>query len=120
MSGVTLNFANQEEYNQFIEQVKKDILNDVKPTPAYSASWIQVREDLEKKLRGEFNYGCGQWYQNQMGIYAMFRLAFQKDGIKGMRYVDGESLQEFYKEVIGLIEKWREKGEKTDEAIRGT
>lgn len=119
MQGITLNFANQEEYNRFIEQVKKDVLNDVKSVPAYSASWIKIREDLEKKLRGEFNYGCGQWYQNQMGLYAMFRLAFQKESIKNLRYVDGDSLTEFYKEIIELIEKWREKGEKENESIQG-
>ncbi len=109
LNGVTLNFANQEEYNKFIDQLKKDILTDIKPTPAYSAGWIAVREDLEKRLRGEFNFGCGQWYQNQNGLYAAFRLAFQKDTIKDLRHIEDSKIQEFYDELIGLIEKWRAK-----------
>lgn len=104
-----------DQFEQMKAALKEEILAEIPSYErqttkgVYSPKWIAIREQLEAKLCSDFNNGCGHWYQNQQGLYAAFRLAFQKERVHEFRFVDQEKLESFYIELIGLIEKYRGK-----------
>lgn len=112
MSGITLKFANEDQYQEFINKVKEDVLNEMKPKGAYHPTWEHVRDRLEHRFKGtDYNDGCGHHHNNMQSLYAVFRLAFQQPTIKDLRNVDGERIQDLYDELFELIDKYREGNE---------
>ena len=101
-----------EQFEQLQENIKSDLLAQLesqhKPKRMYCTEWIKVRTDLEEVLRGDYNDGCGQWYMNQQGIYAAFRLAFQKERVQYLNGVKEGRLTNFYTELMALINKYRD------------
>ncbi|MFU1797647.1 hypothetical protein ACM1RC_27535 [Paenibacillus azoreducens] len=111
-----------EQFEEMKRNLKNELIHELsKAAPpiqherAYSAEWISVRDEIEHKLRGDYNAGCGQWYANQTGLYAAFRLAFRQDSIKSLRKVEHGRLMKFHNELFGLIDKYREGREDEDE-----
>jgi len=107
MSGITLKFANEDQYQEFINKVKEDVLNEIKPKGAYHPSWESIRSHMEARFRGDYNNGCGHWHNNQQSMYAVFRLAFQQPTIKELRNVEGDRIQGLHDELFELIDKYR-------------
>ncbi|MGE6516672.1 hypothetical protein [Lysinibacillus sphaericus] len=111
MSDIVLKFANDQQYKAFLkdvkDQVREEVLNDLKGRIPQSKGWTTVRGQIEKKMRGEFNNGCGHWYNNQQGLYATFRLAFNVARIQELAKKEDEQIQNFHDELFSLIEKYR-------------
>lgn len=111
MSDIVLKFANDQQYKAFLkdlrEQVREDVLNELKGRIPQSKGWTTVRSQIEEKMRGDFNNGCGHWYNNQQGLYAAFRLAFNVARIQELAQKDDEQIQRFHDELFTLIEKYR-------------
>lgn len=103
------------------ESVRTDLIQEFSQKQAlyskgiYTPEWIGIREDLEKKLRSDYNDGCGQRYQNQQGLYAAFRLAFRKDRASNFRNIEPNRLSKFYSELMALINKYREERDKEEQ-----
>lgn len=108
MSDVVLKFANEQQYQSFIQSIKDDVIKEIKPQPDYHPSWASVRERLEERFRSDYNDGCGHWHNNQQAMYAVFRLAFQQPTIKDLKNVDGERIESLHDELFRLIDKYRE------------
>lgn len=108
MSDIVLKFANENQYEAFLAKVKADVLKEMENKRTYSSNWITVRDQIEGKMKGDYNYGCGNWYNNQQGLYATFRLAFQVSRIADLTSVDGKKIQSFHDELFALIDKYRE------------
>lgn len=109
MSEITLKFANEDQYQEFINRVKEDVLNEMKPKGAFHPTWEHVRGQLEHRFGFDSNYNnnCGHHYNNQQSMYAVFRLAFQQPTIKDLRNVEGERIQSLHDELFELIDKYR-------------
>lgn len=107
-----------EQFEQLKESLTNSVRTDLmqefsqKQSPyvrrLYTPEWIGIREDLERKLRSDYNDGCGQWYQNQQGIYAAFKLAFRKERVTDFHHIEENRLTNFYSELMNLIDKYRE------------
>lgn len=103
-----------EQLAALAKDIKADVMRELskQETPyyqgAYSPEWLGIREEIQMKLQGDYNNGCGHWYQNQTGLYAAFRLAFRKEGIKNLRSVEGGKLRNFYTELFELIDRYRD------------
>ncbi|MYL44628.1 hypothetical protein GLV94_03135 [Virgibacillus halodenitrificans] len=108
MSDVVLKFANDTQYQNFIQSIKNEVLQEIKPKPAYHPSWSAIRDSMEERFRGDYNNGCGHWSNNQQSMYAVFRLAFQQPTIKDLKNVDGERIKALHDELFHLIDKYRE------------
>ncbi|MFJ7407154.1 MULTISPECIES: hypothetical protein [unclassified Lysinibacillus] len=108
MSDIVLKFANEKQYEIFLAKVKEDVLKEMENKRNYSSNWTTVRDQIEGKMRGEYNDGCGNWYNNQQGLYSTFRLAFQVSRIGELSSVDGKQIQNFHDELFALIDKYRE------------
>lgn len=111
MSDFTLKFANEEQYQNFINKIKDDVLMEMKPKSAYHPSWNSIRDDMEERFRGNYNDGCGHWHNNMQSMYAVFRLAFQQSTIKDLRNVDDERIKSLHDDLFSLIDKYREGNE---------
>lgn len=107
MSDIVLKFANEQQYEAFLAKVKADVLKEMENKCTYLSNWTVVREQIERKMRGDYNDGCGHWYNNQQGLYATFRLAFQVKRIAELTSVDGKKIQDFHDELFALIDKYR-------------
>lgn len=105
-----------EQLEEFKRNVKAEVIHELSKTGVpinrgiYTPEWISIRDELEEKLRGDYNDGCGHWYQNQQGLYAAFRLAFRRDSVKSLRSVKNGKLSDFHRELFELINKYREDG----------
>ncbi|MFU0790702.1 MAG: DUF1140 domain-containing protein [Virgibacillus proomii] len=108
MNDVTLKFANQEEYKKFIQNIKNDVIQELKPEPTYNPSWPAIRDSIESRFRNGYGEGCGHHYTNQQSLYAVFRLAFQQPTIKDLKNVDGERIKALHDDLFNLIDKYRE------------
>lgn len=116
MSDIVLKFANDDQYKSFLndmkEQVKievrEEVLNEIKGRIHRSKGWELVRNQIEERMRGDFNNGCGHWYNNQQGLYAAFRLAFQVQRIQELAQKDDDLIKKFHDELFALINKYRE------------
>lgn len=108
MSKFSINFDNEEQYKSFIQSIKDEVLEELKPTPAYHPSWSEIRDDMENRFRGDYNEGCGHWHNNQQAMYAVFRLAFQQPTIKDLRNVEGNRIKSLHDDLFNLIDKYRE------------
>jgi len=101
----------QEQFDHFRDELKKEIMEELNVSSQsqgiYSDQWIAIRQSLENKMRSSYNDGCGQWYSNQNGLYAAFRLAFKKSKVANLRHADQNNLAEFYKDLMELIDKYR-------------
>lgn len=108
MSDIVLKFANEDQYKKFITSIKDEVIEEIKPEPAYHPSWSSIRDSMEERFRNGYNDGCGHWHNNQQSMYAVFRLAFQQPTIKDLKYVDGERIKSLHDELFQLIDKYRE------------
>lgn len=109
MSKFSINFENEEQYRSFIQSIKDDVLNEIKPRGAYHPTWEQVRGQMEHRfIATDYNDNCGHHYNNMSALYVVFRLAFQQKTIKELSNVNGERIQKLHDELFALIDKYRE------------
>lgn|SRR5699024_1152015 len=113
MGKMSINFENEEQYNNFIQSIKDEVIKDMgtQPHPRIPKNWVNIREQMEDRFRSDnYSYAdnCGWWHTQMQALYAAFRLAFQKPSVAELRHVDGERLQNFHDELFELIDKYRE------------
>lgn len=107
MSNIVLKFANDEQYEEFIEKIKQDVLKGIQPERKYSESWASVRDQMTDRFRKEYGDKHGQWHMTMTGLYGAFRIAFNRATIAELRYDDGERVQNFHDELFALIDRYR-------------
>lgn len=111
MSKFTINFENEQQYKNFINSIKDEVINELKPRQHLSSNWVNVRKQMEERFRKD-NYkyaeNCGWWHTQMQAIYAVYRLAFQRPSVAQLGDVDGDRLQNLHDELFDLIDKYRE------------
>jgi len=109
MSGITLKFANDMQYQQFIQQVKDDIIKEIAVPKANNENWYTVRNQIEKKLKVDYNMYSSKWATAQQGVYSVFKLAFDVARVESLSMKDDVLVNQFNKDLFDLIDKYREK-----------
>lgn len=108
MGEVVLKFANDSQYQQFIQQVKDEVIKDLgERKPKYSPNWLVVRSQIEQKLRGEYDMRSSKWSTAQQGVYSVFKLAFKIDRVEKLMDFESDRIQQFYDDLFDLIDKYR-------------
>lgn len=102
-----------EQLAELTENIKKSVLVEISKLPVaqterkYSDGWVATRSKLERLFRNGYANGCGFWHQTMTGLYSAFRLAFRKEKIMDLRFVDDEKVMRFADDLIALIDKYR-------------
>src|SRR5690625_732099 len=109
MSEVTLKFANQEQYQEFINKVKNDVLEEVNKNSTYDiGDWEKFKRRFLEERRLEAISGKWDYTADRNEFYGMFKMAFNARTVWHLNNVDVEKLESFKEELMDLINKYRE------------
>lgn len=109
MAEVVLKFTNDVQYQQFLQQVRDDVLKELAAPKANYENWYTVRNQIEKKLKADYKLYSSKWSTAQQGIYAVFKLAFDVTRVENLSTKDDELVNQFNQELFELIDKYRAK-----------
>ncbi len=108
MSRMSINFDNEEQYNNFIQSIKDEVLKEVKPNSPYQNNGYYeylrgFREERRlENLSDEWNYVA-----DRQEFYGMFKTALNCKYISHLNHVDIEKVKSFGNELMELINKYR-------------
>lgn len=109
MSGIVLKFANDTQYQQFIQQVRDEVIKEISVPKSNNENWYTVRNQIEKKLKADYKLYTSKWSTAQQGIYSVFKLAFNVSRIESLSTKDDALVNQFNNDLFNLIDKYREK-----------
>ena len=112
MSRMSINFDNEEQYNNFIQSIKDEVLKEVNQSPKHyhkPNNFNIYKKHITKRISVEAFSGKWNKILDREGYYEVFKAAFNKRTIWELNEVEYEKLENFDKELVALIDKYRDK-----------
>lgn len=113
MSKISINFDNEEQYNNFIQSIKNEVLKDVHAGChiAREFSWVdfkaELKEDIDKRREREDRDIRSSTIAGYNDYYPFLKEAFDVKRIDQLNIVDEEKLRNFKNDMFRLINKYR-------------
>jgi len=109
MADVILKFANDTQYQQFLSEVKKQVIEELNQNKTgFSDSWVLLRTENKQKMQ-TYAEGCGYKSDCIQAFNTMFRLAFKVESVKELSHcVETSKLRSFSDDLYALLDKYRE------------
>ncbi|MBM7577702.1 hypothetical protein [Jeotgalibacillus terrae] len=111
MGDIILKFANDSQYEKFIQDLKKDIMSDLEKEKTQLDRSSEVFLDFSKSLRAEIHH---RYHQNirvpsHQHFYEFFRVALlnERVHISNLGMYDPEVLNEMKKDLIRVVDHYR-------------
>src|SRR5690625_2917289 len=108
MSRMSINFDNEEQYNNFIQSIRDEILKEVKTNNPYQNNgYYEYLNEFREARRLEYISGDWNYIADRQEFYGMFKTALNCKYIYHLNHVDIEKVKSFGNELMELINKYR-------------
>lgn len=115
MSKMSINFENEEQYNNFIQSIKDEVVKELEPTKRKSYpdnNWTIFRRELLEEVSERQKQECIVNGKTSVAgytdYYPLLKEAFNSWGINFLSLKDIDKLRSFKNELFTLVDKYRE------------
>lgn len=115
MSKMSINFDNEEQYNNFIKSIKDEVVKEIEPEKRKKYpdnNWTVFRRELQKDVAERQNKEDIKNGRTSIASYSDYypflKEAFNAWGINFLSIRDIDKMRSFKNEFFELIDKYRE------------
>lgn len=113
MGKMSINFENEEQYNNFIQSIKSEVMKEIENNPKQDRpDWVLFKEELKKDIdarREEENSDIrDSTVAGYSDYYPLIKEAFDVKRVDQFNTVNQTQLRNFKNDLFNLIDEYRE------------